>query len=182
MTKRSCAYVGSTDSAFTKNSSLLTRHGQRSRILFEHHGIQKTELVLALISALLCGASIPIDVNAEDASSNHKDFEVVSGDFGKFFEGNLEEKGPYWFTYVSGAPQRVGFINRFAFDDTTAGLDPITTPMKFTVKQNFPENYFGENSKQYFSLIGAYWAGNPTTTDSNFNYAQATVFKGHSLS
>lgn len=179
------------------------RERRRSTSLVKNY-FKRTELALlvcaALVSPGLCSADVPAGFDLETPSLPN------NTQLSNFFAGSLTTFGPYRFRYItvpSGidlnkpdlnkqnwkfTPERVGYVAVFASDDIHYNYDKLSKPQDFIVKESFPEDAFG--SKQYLSLIGAYWGSTfdennptketPTSRQENFNYA-LKVFDGRKL-
>lgn len=171
------------------------RERRRSTSLVKNY-FKRTELALlvcaALVSPGLCSADVPLGFHLETPSLPN------NTQLSNFFAGSLTTFGPYRFRYItvpSGnkpnwkfTPERVGYVAVFASDDIHYNYDELSKPQDFIVKESFPEDAFG--SKQYLSLIGAYWGSTfdednptketPTSSQDNFNYA-LKVFDGRKL-
>lgn len=170
----------------------------RSTSLVKNY-FKRTELALlvcaALVSPGLCSAEVPLGFDLETPSLPN------NTQLSNFFAGSLTSYGPYRFRYItvpSGidlnkpnwkfTPERVGYVAVFASDDIHYNYDELSKPQDFIVRESFPEEAFG--SKQYLSLIGAYWGSKfdennptketPTSSQDNFNYA-LKVFNGRKL-
>lgn len=186
------------------NSSARHRGARlRSTSLVKNY-FKRTELALlvcaALVSPCLCSAEVPLGFALETPNLPN------NTELSNFFEGSLTSYGPYRFRYItvpSGidpketdfnkpnwkfTPERVGYVAVFASDDRHYNYKELSKPQDFVIKKDFPEEAFG--SKQYLSLIGAYWGSTfdeknptketPSSSQDNFNYA-LQVFDGRQL-
>lgn len=151
--------------------------------LRDTHIFQKSEIALAIVSALMCNSVLHSPARAEDllpSGFSTVTPTLVAGEtLNDYFSGSLSAKGPYKFNYVSNSPDRVGYVNALVSNNAGTGdsaQNPLT--MDFIISKSFPVEAFGDN--QYLSLIGAYWAGNPDENETNFNYAN-DIFRNREL-
>lgn len=159
--------------------------------LKDKHIFQKSEIALAIVSALMCNSALYSSVRAEDFPSVLEGAGFAPVDLDPTLEGyiggTLAAKGPYSFSYKDDPSKRVGYVNVFVSgnkgDGSVSNLNPITNNLTFVMNNALPQDLFVKNGNYptYLSLIGAYWAGAPQADNlNNFNYA-LDVFKGKTL-
>ena len=149
-------------------AGFFNTHSQQLHELYgclkDKHIFQKSEIALAIVSALMCNSILYSPVRAEDQlPAGFSEAKPTLGE-GKtlenYFSGSLSFEGPYVFQYVSNSPNRVGYVNALVSNNANAedeAPNPLT--IDFVISQSFPDTAFGDH--QYLSLVGAYWAGTP---------------------
>lgn len=87
--------------------------------LRDTHIFQKSEIALAIVSALMCNSVLHSPARAEDllpSGFSTVTPTLVAGEtLNDYFSGSLSAKGPYKFNYVSNSPDRVGYVNALVF-------------------------------------------------------------------
>lgn len=149
-------------SSHTKNNTTTFKKFQGIRSKIKNHIFKHSSVATALLAAVLSVGFNPSAVFADEFAAANLSKEKLDDLLQKLELLNLN--GPFEFSYVSGAPKRVGFLY------TGEGENLFTKNHNAVINGNISQDLFGhlldKESKpiadryQYLCLIGAYASDN----------------------